>query len=86
MPSTEITRIDEADIHVRGSLSGETGILSGIDNTILVTSKPPQEDLYHALIADLSAVHIIGDAREARWSVFATDEAIKDGRRVGLAV
>ncbi len=86
LPTTEITRIDEAAVHMRGSLSGLTSILEGIDNTILVTSKPPQEALYHALIADMPAVHLIGDAREARWSVFATDEAIKDGRRIGLTV
>src|SRR3546814_8490983 len=49
MPSTEITGIDEHDVHVRGFLSGEKSVLEGVDNIILVTSKPPQEDLYHAL-------------------------------------
>jgi len=86
MPSTEITSIDEHDIRLRGFLSGEETILEGIDNIILVTSKPPEEDLYHALVANMPDVRIIGDAREARWSVFATDEAIKDGRSAGLAV
>src|SRR3546814_348467 len=86
MPSTEITGIDEHDVHVRGFLSGEKSVLEGVDNIILVTSKPPQEDLYHALITDMSDIRIIGAAREARWSVFATDEAIKDGRMAGLAV
>lgn len=86
LPSTEITGIDPHDVHLRGVLSGERTVLEGIDNTILVTSKPPQEQLYHALIADMPEVRIIGDARESRWSVFATDEAIKDGRRAGLAV
>jgi len=86
LPSTEITRIATDAVHLRGVLSGEVTVLDDIDNTILVTSKPPQEDLYHALIADVPEVRIIGDAREARWSVFATDEAIKDGRRAGLAV
>src|SRR3546814_1612282 len=86
MPSTEITGIDEHDVHVRGFLSGEKSVLEGVDNIILVTSKPPQEDLYHALITDMSDIRIIGDARAARWSVFATDEAIKAGRMAGLAV
>src|SRR3546814_8386856 len=72
MPSTEITGIDEHDVHVRGFLSGEKSVLEGVDNIILVTSKPPQEDLYHALITDMSDIRIIGDAREARWSEFAT--------------
>jgi 2,4-dienoyl-CoA reductase-like NADH-dependent reductase (Old Yellow Enzyme family)/thioredoxin reductase len=86
LPATEITRIDEASVHLRGSLSGVASVLEGIDNTILVTSKPPQEALYHALVAQMPEVHVIGDAREARWSVFATDEAIKDGKRVGMAI
>jgi 2,4-dienoyl-CoA reductase-like NADH-dependent reductase (Old Yellow Enzyme family) len=86
LPATEITSIDEADVHLRGYLSGAASVLEGIDNTIMVTSKPPQEALYHALVADIPDVRLIGDAREARWSVFATDEAIKDGRRAGLAV
>jgi len=86
LPSTEITSIDESDVHLRHVYSGDKQVLEDIHNTILVTSKPPQEDLYHALIADMPNIRIIGDAREARWSVFATDEAIKDGRRAGLAV
>jgi hypothetical protein len=86
IPSTEITCIDEHDVKLRGFLSGAETILEGIDNIILVTSKPPQENLYHALVADMPDIRIIGDAREARWSVFATDEAIKDGRMAGLAV
>ena len=86
LPSTEITRIGVEDVQLRHVYSGETSVLAGIDNTILVTSKPPQEALYHALIGELPDVRIIGDAREARWSIFATDEAVKDGRRAGLAV
>lgn len=86
LPSTEITAIGVSDVHLRGVYSGETVTLDRIDNTILVTSKPPQEDLYHALVGDMPDIRIIGDAREARWSVFATDEAIKDGRRAGLAL
>ncbi|MDE2570162.1 MAG: FAD-dependent oxidoreductase [Sphingomonadales bacterium] len=86
LPSSEITGIDESDVHLRNIFSGEATVLEGIDNTILVTSKPPEESLYHALVADMPGIRIIGDAREARWGVFATDEAIKDGRRAGLAV
>lgn len=86
LPSTEITSIGVSDVNVRGVYSGVETVLEGIDNTILVTSKPPQEELYHALAGDMPDIRIIGDAREARWSVFATDEAIKDGRRAGLAL
>ena len=68
--------------------TGAVTVLEAIDNTILVTSKPPEERLYHALagLSDGSGLelHPAGDAKVSRWSTFATDEAIKDGRRVGL--
>ncbi len=86
LPSTQIVRIDPANVRVRDYFTGAERLLEGIDNTILVTSKPPQESLYHELIGNGMDVRIIGDAREARWSVFATDEAIKDGRRAGMTV
>lgn len=86
LPSTEIVEINAADVCIRDYFTGAETVLEGIDNTILITSKPPQEDLYHALIGGGADVRVIGDAREARWSVFATDEAIKDGRRAGMAV
>lgn len=86
LPSTEIREITPADVRVRNVFTGEETVLDNIDNTVLVTSKPPQEELYHALLGSGIDVRIIGDAREARWSVFATDEAIKDGRRAALAL
>jgi len=84
IPQTEITAIDPVNVTLKHCFTGETSVLDSIDNTILVTSKPPEEALFLALSELDLEVHLIGDAREARWSVFATDEAIKDGRRVGL--
>ncbi len=88
VPQTVISAIDPANVKLVHLYTGEVTVLENVDNTIVVTSKPPNEALYHALVgsgvgSDLE-VHLIGDAREARWSTFATDEAIKDGRRVGL--
>jgi len=54
-----------------------------VHNVILITSKPPHEELFHELQGKVPELHIIGDAREAKWSVFATDEAIKDGNMIG---
>jgi 2,4-dienoyl-CoA reductase-like NADH-dependent reductase (Old Yellow Enzyme family) len=85
-PSTMLAEIDPANVRLRDCFTGAETLLEGIDNVILVTSKPPQESLYHALLDSGLTARIIGDAREARWSVFATDEAIKDGRRAGLAI
>lgn len=84
MPQTAISSIDSENVMVSHYATGEESILEDIHNTIMVTSKPPQEALYHALQDSGLEVHIIGDAREARWSVFATDEAIKDGRRAAM--
>lgn len=84
MPQSVITSIDPANVTVTHLYTGQVSVLENIDNTVLVTSKPPEEGLYHALASLGGELHLIGDAREARWSTFATDEAIKDGRRVGL--
>jgi thioredoxin reductase len=87
-PQTVIRAIDPATVTLEHLHTGAVTELDAIDTTILVTSKPPEETLYHALIgADGESgpeLHLIGDAREARWNIFATDEAIKDGRRIGL--
>ena len=83
-PCKKVTHISPADVSLEHIHTGETEVLKDIDNTILVTSRPPAEGLYQSLVGQVSELHVIGDARESRWSVFATDEAIKDGRRVGL--
>jgi 2,4-dienoyl-CoA reductase-like NADH-dependent reductase (Old Yellow Enzyme family)/thioredoxin reductase len=85
-PSTAISGIDPANVALRHVYTNEATVLEDVDNTILVTSRPPDEALYHLLVGTGLELHLIGDAREARWSVFATDEAIKDGRRIGLVV
>jgi len=84
VPSTRICRIDPEHVTLENVFTGKTTVVENVDNTILVTSKPPQESLYHALVNHVRELHLIGDARESRWSTFATDEAIKDGRRIGL--
>ena len=73
-------------VRSRDCFAGKESVLADVDNMILITSKPPQEDRFHALVASGLDVRIIGDARVARWSVFAADEAIKDGRRAGMTV
>ena len=81
---TLIDAIEPEKVILRNYYSGEITEVPDVHNVVLVTSKPPAESLYHAMLGKAPEVHIIGDAREAKWSVFATDEAIKDGRRVGL--
>ncbi|MFA5547660.1 MAG: FAD-dependent oxidoreductase [Porticoccaceae bacterium] len=85
-PSTRINEIDPANVTLENIYTGQITTLEDVDNTILVTSKPPEEALYHSLVGKVPELYLIGDARESRWSVFGTDEAIKDGRRVGLLI
>jgi 2,4-dienoyl-CoA reductase-like NADH-dependent reductase (Old Yellow Enzyme family)/thioredoxin reductase len=86
IPHTQISAIEPRKVTLTHLYTGEIRILDGVDNTILVTSKAPEEALFFAISQSGLEVHLIGDAREARWSVFGTDEAIKDGRRAGLAL
>ena len=84
LPQTAISKIGPAEVTLAGYATGDETVLDNIDNVIMVTSKPPREALYHALCDSGLEVHVAGDAREARWSVFCTDEAIKDGRRAAM--
>ena len=80
---TRISEITPEQVVLTNYYTKEECVLEDIHNVILVTSKPPKEELYHALIGNVPELHIIGDAREAKWSVFATDVAIKDGNMIG---
>jgi 2,4-dienoyl-CoA reductase-like NADH-dependent reductase (Old Yellow Enzyme family)/thioredoxin reductase len=90
MPKATIitdTRLNEITPHsvvLENLYTGEISTIDDIHNVVLVTSKPPVESLYHTLYAQVKELHIIGDAREAKWSVFSMDEAIKDGNRIGM--
>lgn len=84
IPDTKITGIDPGNVTLTNYYTGKTTVLEAVHNTILVTSKPPEDGLFHALQDSGIELHIAGDAREAYWSAFATDQAIKDGRRVAL--
>ena len=84
IPDTQISEIDPENVTLTNYYTGETTVLKDVHNTILVTSKPPQDGLFHALQDSGLEVYVAGDAREAYWSVFGTDEAIKDGRRAAM--
>ncbi|KJS09738.1 MAG: hypothetical protein VR73_00815 [Gammaproteobacteria bacterium BRH_c0] len=81
---TKIKEIAVGKTVLQNYYTKEITEIADVDNVVLVTSKPPAEQLYHALLDKVPELHLIGDAREAKWSVFATDEAIKDGRRIGM--
>lgn len=83
---TLLQEIDPEKVVLKNYYTGEITEIPDVHNVILVTSKPPEESLYHELVGKVSELHLIGDAREAKWSVFATDEAIKDGRRIGMMI
>ncbi|MBN1317390.1 MAG: FAD-dependent oxidoreductase [Anaerolineales bacterium] len=79
-----ITSIDDHTISLLHQFTFQTGEIENVDTLILVTSKPPVEDLYHALLEAVPELYIIGDARESRANVWGIDDAIKDGKRTGM--
>ncbi len=84
IPDCAITSISDHTVNLMNVLTYQPSAVENVDTVILVTSKPPTETLYHSLIGKVPELHLIGDARESHWNVFGTDEAIKDGKRVGV--
>jgi hypothetical protein len=81
-PLTRIERIDFSSVKLVHTATGKEKLLEGIDNTIMITSKPPEEALSHAMQGIGLEVQIIGDAREARWSALPpTRQSRTDGER-----
>ncbi|MDD5094778.1 MAG: FAD-dependent oxidoreductase [Dehalococcoidia bacterium] len=84
IPNTAFSSIDDHTVHLMNQLTFQPSAIENVDTVILVTSKPPVEALYHSLLGKVPELHIIGDARESRANIFGIDDAIKDGKRVGL--
>lgn len=82
--NTRLNEITPEKAILENLYTGEMTEIEDIHNVVLVTSKPPVESLYHALYDQVKELHIIGDAREAKWNVFSMDEAIKDGNRIAM--
>ncbi|MBN1317393.1 MAG: FAD-dependent oxidoreductase, partial [Anaerolineales bacterium] len=86
IPDTSITSIEDHTVYLKHELTFEPGTIEDVDTIILVTSRPPEESLYHELLGKVPELHIIGDARESRHNIFGMDDAIKDGKRVALKI
>lgn len=86
MPDTQIEEIDPENVTLTNYYTGEKTVIKDVHNIILVTSKPPEDGLFHALQDSGLEVHIAGDAKESFWSVFGTDEAIKGGRYAAMSL
>jgi len=84
IPDNSITSIQDHTVCLRHEMTFEDSVIEDVDTVVLVTSRPPEERLYHELLGKVPELHIIGDARESRANVFGIDDAIKDGKRVAL--
>lgn len=84
IPNSAITGIDSHTVALMNTLTFEQETIEDVDTVILVTSKPPVDGLYNELIGKVPELHIIGDARECYANVFGMDNAMKDGKRVGV--
>lgn len=84
IPNCAITGIDNHTVNLLNQYTFLPSTIDNVDTVILVTSKPPVEALYHSLLGKVPELHLIGDARESRANIFGIDDAIKDGKRVGV--
>jgi NADPH-dependent 2,4-dienoyl-CoA reductase/sulfur reductase-like enzyme len=84
IPDHAITSISDHSVNLTNTLTFQPDIIENVDTVILVTSKPPVDGLYNELIGKVPELHIIGDARESYANVFGIDNAMKDGKRVGV--
>jgi 2,4-dienoyl-CoA reductase-like NADH-dependent reductase (Old Yellow Enzyme family)/thioredoxin reductase len=85
VPNSVVTGIDPGVVHVMNTLTFDEEDMAA-DTVVLVASKTPNDSLYLDLVDRFPDLHIIGDAREAHYNIWETDDAIKDGQRVGALV
>jgi 2,4-dienoyl-CoA reductase-like NADH-dependent reductase (Old Yellow Enzyme family)/thioredoxin reductase len=81
-----ITSIEDHCVNLLHQMTFQPSSIEDVDTVILVTSKPPAEGLYHSLVGKIPELHLIGDARESYANVWGIDNAMKDGKRVGMAL
>lgn len=86
IPSSGVTAIADHTVTVMNLYTYDTSELKDVDTVIFVTSKPPSDELYHALVGKLPELYLIGDARDSRANFFGMDDAIKDGWRIGRKI
>jgi 2,4-dienoyl-CoA reductase-like NADH-dependent reductase (Old Yellow Enzyme family)/thioredoxin reductase len=84
VPDVAITSIEDHTVNLMHQMTYQPSAIKDIDTVILVTSKPPCEALYHELVGKTPELYLIGDARESYANVWGIDNAMKDGKRVGM--
>lgn len=84
IPDTSITKIENHTVYLKHEMTFMPSMVEDIDTVVLVTSRPPDDRLYHSLLGKVPELHIVGDARESRANIFGMDDAIKDGKRIAL--
>jgi 2,4-dienoyl-CoA reductase-like NADH-dependent reductase (Old Yellow Enzyme family)/thioredoxin reductase len=85
-PNTAIMSIDDHTVTISNTLTFEEDRIDDVDNVILVTSRPPRDELYHALEGKVPELYLIGDACDSKWNVYGMDDAMKAGKKIGMAL
>jgi len=83
---TYVTNIEDHEVTLSNKYTLEEDTIKDVDTVILVTSKAPNESLYFELLGKFPEIHLVGDAREARFANWSIDAAIKDGKLFASAL
>ncbi|MCM1564382.1 MAG: FAD-dependent oxidoreductase [Dehalobacter sp.] len=84
IPNTMISGIDDHTLGLTNILTYQIDELNDVDTVILVTCRPPRDELYDELKGRVPELHVIGDANDSHWSAFCIDDAIKAGQKIGM--
>lgn len=81
-----VTAIVDGSVELTNVYSQEESTIDDVDTVVLVTSRPPNDDLYHELLGQLPDVQVIGDANVSRYANYRMYEATQAGRNYALAL
>ena len=82
---TSIVSIDGDTVGTSNFYTFEPDEIDNVDTVILVTSRPPHDELYHELEGEID-IRLIGDAENAQSDSRCTYYAMVSGRNAALAV
>ncbi|GHT78793.1 hypothetical protein FACS1894104_2480 [Actinomycetota bacterium] len=88
IPNTALIAVDDNHVaKLKNIITYEMSELEDIDTVVMVASRPPRDELYHALVAkNAENLHLIADASDCHWNAFGTDDAGKAGFKLALAI
>jgi 2,4-dienoyl-CoA reductase-like NADH-dependent reductase (Old Yellow Enzyme family) len=83
---TAVVSIDNRCVNLMNTYTFVPSTIEDVDTVVLVTSKPPNEELYHALLGKVPELYLIGDAQESRYATFSIYAATTGGNYIGTQI